>query len=366
MNTLFIRILFVFLSVLFLTIYTTTSVSGGFNLTNLAIGWTTGIVFGLAVLSTEVIFRKFNLRAFIIATLGLFFGYLMGQGILLLFEAALNLSSQQIEIETLSLIKIAIFLLSAYAGMMMTALGADEIYLSIPFFRFQPMNQKKKDLILENSILLDPRLLDLAHSGLVDNQVILPGFVLRDLMNQAESQDENIRYKAKKGLEIVKKLENYPDLKLRKDDTDFHDIKDNCQKLIKLARTLDANILTADLTKVQVSSIEGVKIINIHVLANGLKPITQSGEQIDVKIQRFGKEARQGVGYLEDGTMVVVNGGADFMGQTIRAFVLSVKHTSSGRLVFCNASDPEEKLCHAMDTLEPSPRNYFVSEGQYP
>lgn len=365
MNIIFIRILFVSLSVLFLTIYTTTAITGGLNLTNFAIGVTGGLSFGLVIISTEVLFRRFNLRSFILAALGLFFGYLMGQGVYLLFDAVLNISSLPLEIETLSLIKIAVFLLSAYVGMIMTALGADELYLSIPFFRFQPMNQKKKDLILENSILLDPRILDLANSGLIDNQTVIPCFVLRELMNQAESPDESIRYRAKKGLEIVKKLESYPELKLRKDETEFHDIKDPCQKLIKLARTLDANILTADLTKVQQSTIEGVKIINIHVLANGLKPITQSGEQIDIKIQRFGKEPRQGVGYLEDGTMVVVNGGADFMGQTIRAYVLSVKHTSSGRLVFCNAADQEDKLTQVMESLENSPRNYFIAETQY-
>jgi uncharacterized protein YacL len=105
---------------------------------------------------------------------------------------------------------------------------------------------------------------------------------------------------------------------------------------------IDADLLTADISRIEQASIEGVRIINIHTLSNALKPLTHSGETLTIKVQRYGKEPRQGVGYLEDGTMVVINGGADFIGETIKTHVLSVKHTSSGRMIFCNALEDEE------------------------
>lgn len=354
----FIRIVFIFLSVLFLSVYTTTTLTGGLTLTNLAIGVTTGLAFGFIVISTEVFFRRFQLKAFLLAALGLLFGYLMGQSIYLIFDTVLKLSDLALERETLSLIKIGLFLLTSYVGMVMTVLGADELYLSIPFFRFQSMNLKQKALLLDASVIQDPRLIDLTASGLLDTHVILPSFVSKELMNLCESPDENTRIKAKRGLEVIKRLEQSQEFKLRLDETDYPDIKDPFTKLQKLAREKEANIFTADISKMQLVNTEGVRIINFHHLANALKPISQSGEFIEVKIQRTGKDARQGVGYLDDGTMVVVNGGADFMGQTIRAQVLSVKHTASGRLIFCNVAEPEERLFF-------EERPFFIKETTY-
>ena len=200
---------------------------------------------------------------------------------------------------------------------------------------------EKKDLLLDGSVLSDARIIDLAGSGVVDNHLVIPRFLIKELYAQAELSDENTRIKAKRALDVAKKLEAIPELELRYNDTDFPDIKDPMNKLLRLGRLIDANILTADISRVQIATIEGVRIINIHSLSNSLKPLMQAGEQIRIKIQRYGKEPRQGIGYLEDGTMVVVNGGGQFIGETIDAQVLSVKHTSSGRMVFCNAADAE-------------------------
>jgi uncharacterized protein YacL len=172
----------------------------------------------------------------------------------------------------------------------------------------------------------------------------LARFLIKELYSQAENPDEMVRARARRSLEVIKKLENMPDLALRYNDTDFPEVRDVNSKLIRLARLVDANLLTADISRVQISTMEGVRVINVHSLSNSLKPLTQAGEFIKVKVQRFGKEPRQGVGYLEDGTMVVVNGGGDHIGATINARVLSVKHTASGRMIFCNAFDEEGEL----------------------
>ena len=147
--------------------------------------------------------------------------------------------------------------------------------------------------------------------------------------------------KARRCLDVIKKLESVPALEIKINDTDFPDVKEMQGKLIRLARLLDANLLTADINRIQMASIEGIRVINMHALSNALKPLMQAGEYIKIKIQRYGKEPRQGVGYLDDGTMVVVNGGGNYIGETIEAKVLSVKHTTSGRMIFCNAVDDE-------------------------
>ena len=143
--------------------------------------------------------------------------------------------------------------------------------------------------------------------------------------------------KARRCLEVIKKMEQLSHLGLRFNDTDFPEVKDTTSKFIRLARLIDGNVLTADISRVQMASIEGVQIINLHSLSNALKPLMETGEMVKIKVQRYGKEPRQGVGYLDDGTMVVINGGGNFIGEVIDAQVLSVKHTSSGRMIFCNA-----------------------------
>ncbi len=170
---------------------------------------------------------------------------------------------------------------------------------------------------------------------------MIPRFIIKELYASAEMGDEISKSKARRCLDVVKKLEAVPGLELRFNDTDFPDVKETQGKLMRLARLLDANLLTADISRIQIASVEGIRIINIHTLSNALKPLMQAGEFIKIKIQRYGKEPRQGVGYLDDGTMVVVNGGGNYIGEIIDAKVLSVKHTSSGRMIFCNAIDED-------------------------
>lgn len=338
----FTRILFMILSIFFLTTY---MISGpnGYTPANLGWGVLYGAILGFLLIGFDFLFKRFNLRAFNISIIGLFFGYLMGQALVLILSAILDISAASIHLQpqVLEVIKISLFLFGIYLGTLMTLRASDELYVSIPFVKFTPTTHKKRDLIVDGSILSDARIIDMAASGIIDNHLVIPRFLIKELYAQAEAPDEMARMKAKRGLEVAKKLEGIPELDLRYNDTDFPDVKDPMGKLVRLARLIDANIITADISRIQVAAIEGVKIINIHDLSNALKPLMQAGEHIKIKIQRYGKEPRQGVGYLDDGTMVVVNGGGQYIGETIDAQVLSVKHTTSGRMIFCNASDEE-------------------------
>ncbi|MBY0529472.1 MAG: PIN/TRAM domain-containing protein [Rhabdochlamydiaceae bacterium] len=310
---------------------------------NALIGVGTGILFSLLLFGFDTLFKRFNLRSFNIGIIGIFIGYLMGQALVLVFDAILDISRISIVLQpqTLEIIKIALFLFGTYLGTLMTLRAADELYVSIPFVKFAPTAQKKRDLIIDSSVLSDARIIDASATGLLDHQLIIPRFIIKELYALAEIGDEMAKSKARRSLEVIKKLEAIPELDLRFNDTDFPEVKDTHGKLVRLARLLDANIMTADISRVQMSSIEGIRVINIHSLSNALKPLMQAGEYIKIKVQRYGKEPRQGVGYLDDGTMVVVNGGGNYIGEVIDAKVLSVKHTSSGRMIFCNACDDE-------------------------
>lgn len=343
----FTRILFMILSIFFLTLYFVSGQEGG-TTANITIGVIAGAILGSCLIGFDLLFRRFNLRSFNIAVIGLFIGYLMGQALVLVLDSVLQISAASIQLNTttLEIIEISLFLFGIYIGTLMTLRSADELYVSIPFVKFTPTTHKKKDLVIDSSVLSDARILDMAATGLVDKHLVIPRFLIKDLYAQAEVSDELTRAKAKRSLEVAKKLENLPELELRYNDTDFPDVRDTMGKLVRLARLIDANILTADISRVQMAAIEGVRVINIHSLSNALKPLMQAGENIKIKIQRYGKEPRQGVGYLEDGTMVVVNGGGQFIGDTIEAQVLSVKHTSSGRMIFCNAKDEDGDYPH--------------------
>ncbi len=336
----FLRLFFFVLCIFFMTTYMLSSPTGTVP-ENALIGIVLGGGLGLLLIGFDTLFRKFNLRSFNIAIIGLFFGYLMGEALVLILKAILDISSATVlfQPQTIEMIEIALFLFGTYLGTIMTLKASDELYVSIPFIKFSPSEQKKKDLVLDSSAIVDARLIDLIATGLFDYQLVIPRFIIKEFYSQSEIGDEMSKSKAKKGLDHIKKLEEISHLHIRFSDTDFPEVRDPQGKLIRLARLIDANIFSADISKIQMSSIEGIKVINLHSLSTALKPLMQTGEYIKIKIQRHGKEPRQGVGYLDDGTMVVINGGGKYLGETIDGQVLSVKHTSSGRMVFCNACD---------------------------
>lgn len=328
--TKFVRLFFVSLSILFMMV-------------SLPSNGMLGLILGLGLGGLLIVFdiglKKISLRTFNVTVLGLFFGFLMGKALTLIFQSivvTVPLSATALEV-----IKSCLFLFGIYLGTILTLRSSDELYLSIPFVKFSSLSQKKKDLILDASTLMDARIIDLAATGLLDNHLLIPRFIVKDLLGQTEALDEISKAKAKRATEVLKKLQMHPELDLRIYDHDYPEITDPTVKLIRMARAIDANILTADISRVQMPPVEGVRIINIHALSNALKPLMQTGEEIKIKVQRYGKEPRQGVGYLEDGTMVVVNGGGSFIGEIIDAQVLSVKHTTSGRMIFCNAKDEQ-------------------------
>jgi uncharacterized protein YacL len=340
-STTFIRVLFVILSIIFMITYAA-GLQENPGISDYFLGALLGLIIGGILIGIDFVFKRFNLRSFNVAVLGLFFGYLLALALSVIFNAILNISEIHPNHFIVELIRIFIFLFGTYMGVIMTLRSSNELYVSIPFVKLTPSTSLTKDILLDISALCDPRIIDLASSGLLDKHLVLPRFVLKELHEQEESSDEMASSRSRRAIEVVKKLESQSDLGLRYQETDFPDIKEQTDKVLRLARLIDASVLSADINRVQMAQVEGVRIINIHALSNALKPLMQRGEVMRIKIQRYGKEDLQGVGYLDDGTMVVVNGGGDYIGETITAQVLSVKHTSSGRMIFCNVAEDEE------------------------
>jgi uncharacterized protein YacL len=189
--------------------------------------------------------------------------------------------------------------------------------------------------LVDTSVIIDGRIADICQSGFIEGTLLVPRFVLKELQNIADSADVLRRAKGRHGLDVLKVLQNDPalvTLKIIEDDP--KDIRDVDGKLVSLARRYNAKILTNDFNLNKVAQIEGVMVLNINDLANALKPVVLPDEQMQVKIIKEGKELGQGVGYLDDGTMVVVDGGRPYLGKSVEALVTSVLQTAAGRMIF--------------------------------
>jgi len=337
--------------------------TGGFTPTNLLFGILGGSAFTLLLTAADLLLKRCNWTLLSQTILGVALGILVGQALILVVGNIIDLAAWNASPDTLKFVYTMAYLLGVYLGL--ATITRLNIIGGSSATQQKSSKTVKKDIVMDASVLTDSRVIDLATSGLLDNHLVFPRFVLKELFAMAESTDENSKTKARRCLDVFKKLENVPGLNMRYSDIDYPELKDMMAKLLKLARSLDANIMTVDISRIQQSAIEDIKVININTLSNALKPLTQAGEYINIKIQRYGKEPRQGVGYLDDGTMVVVNGGAEYIGETIKSQVLSVKHTSSGRMIFCNSTDEsllseQESARNVASLDENHPSNFFA------
>lgn len=239
--------------------------------------------------------------------------------------------------------KSALSALSGCWGALVAIRCDEQLRGAVPFTPTAKESVNRKDVLLDSSVLQDPRIYDLASTGVFDDRLAVPRFIADEANTSLPLEESSSKTsKPRRAIDVIRQLEEIPHLNLRTVDDDQSQIKDPLQRLFQLAQKKGADILTSERYRLQPATSEFVRVINLHTLASALKPLMQTGETLTIKVQRYGKEIKQGVGYLEDGTMVVINGGGDFLGETIKAQVLSVKHTSSGRMIFCNALANED------------------------
>ena len=231
-------------------------------------------------------------------------------------------------------IKIVMVLILSYMGIIFAMRGRDEFSLIVPYVKFERQDQKDTVMILDTSAIIDGRIFDICQAKFIEGRFLIPRFVLKELQQVADSADALKRNRGRRGLEILNKLKKSSYVTLKIHDEDFPEIQAVDEKLIKLAKLLSVKILTNDFNLNKVAELQGVTILNINELANALRPVVLPGETMEVRLVKEGKEENQGIGYLEDGTMVVVDNSKKLIGQTIHATVTSVLQTSAGRMIF--------------------------------
>ena len=214
--------------------------------------------------------------------------------------------------------------------------GKDEFNIIIPYVRFARQDQSEEIIILDTSVIIDGRIVDIIATHFIEGRFLVPRFVLRELQQIADSQDPLKRNRGRRGLDILNRMQKGTDIEVKINEEDFPEIRDVDAKIVKLGKLLSAKILTNDFNLNKIAQLEGVVVLNINDLANALKPVVLPGEEMMVKITREGKEYNQGVAYLEDGTMIVIDNARNMIGQTATVVVTSVLQTSAGRMIFAN------------------------------
>ncbi len=192
--------------------------------------------------------------------------------------------------------------------------------------------------ILDTSVIIDGRIFDICKTGVIEGRLVIPGFVLVELRHVSDSADSLKRIRGRRGLDILHKIQNELDIPVEVDETDYDDVAEVDAKLLRLAQDTDGTVITNDFNLNKVASVQGVPVLNINDLANAIKPVFLPGEEMLVHVVKEGKEPGQGVGYLDDGTMIVVEGGRAFLDENVTATVTSVLQTSAGRMIFTKVS----------------------------
>jgi uncharacterized protein YacL len=239
------------------------------------------------------------------------------------------------ESHTRSFLELGVMLLMAYVGLVVGGNKGDLLNLSALGGVFGGEKQAKKAYkILDTSVIIDGRIADIAETGFLDGIIVIPQFVLRELQLVADSADSLKRNRGRRGLDILQRIQKITTLSIQIVEDDFPTVRDVDMKLIELAKVYEAKIITNDFNLNKVAQLQGVEVLNINELANALKPIVLPGEGMRVFILKEGKEYNQGVAYLDDGTMVVVDNARKMIGKTIDVSVTSVLQTTAGKMIF--------------------------------
>ena len=217
-------------------------------------------------------------------------------------------------------------------------LGAKRIQLLTPgsihqfFLESQPSTKNYK--ILDTSVIIDGRIADISETGFLEGVLIIPQFILKELQHIADSSDPIKRNRGRRGLEILHKIQKRVDVQVEIDERDFPKINEIDAKLVELGKLLQAKLITNDFNLNKVAELQGVSVLNVNELANALKPVVLPGEIIDVQVLKEGKEYGQGIAYLDDGTMIVIDHAKKLIGKAVSVSVTSVLQTTAGRMIF--------------------------------
>ncbi len=240
----------------------------------------------------------------------------------------------------LPFLELTILLWMTYCGLVVGAHKGEMLNLSALGGIFGgEISTKQQFKILDTSVIIDGRIADIVETGFLDGVLVIPQFVLRELQLVADSADSMKRNRGRRGLDILQKIQKNPDLQVRIVEDDFPQTREVDMKLIELAKLYNCSVVTNDFNLNKVATLHGVQVLNINELANALKPVVLPGEMMKVFIIKEGKESNQGVAYLDDGTMVVVDNARKLISTTVEISVTSVLQTTAGKMIFGRFDD---------------------------
>lgn len=338
MTLIFIRIFFIILSVIIGFQIGSFVRSGDVDYS--AMGGIIGLIIALSIIVVEFTMRKVSVRGLSSAVFGLIFGLIMAKLV------SDTLALIQVDETLLYSLRVVLTLVFCYLGMIVAIRGRDEFNIIVPYVKFSRQGQREEFVILDTSVIIDGRIADICNTRFLDGKFVVPRFVLKELQRIADSDDSLKRARGRRGMDILAKLQKNPNMDIKIHNEDFSDTKEVDAKIVRLAKVLGAKVFTNDYNLNKVAEIQGVKVLNVNELANALRPVVLPGETMDIRLIKEGKEYNQGVGYLEDGTMVVVDNGRRSIGQNVRVIVGSVLQTAAGRMIFGKLPEDMKKNRH--------------------
>ena len=293
------------------------------------LGMLAGFGFGGLLIAVDEMLKGFSLRAFSATTFGLLLGTVVA---MLIDRSGLFDNSDE---TTRWLIRLSLFLSFGYIGIVLAMRSNKEDFsLIIPYVRFAPQNKPDNLLLLDTSVIIDGRIAELIEANFLEGLIVVPRFVLRELQQIADSADPIKRARGRRGLDMLNRLQKNQKIEIKLHDGDYPEEKEVDTKLVRLAKNLNAKLFTNDYNLGKIAELQSVSYVNLHDLAKSLRTVLLPGEVLSLRIVREGKDKGQGIGYLPDGTMVVVNNGHSAIGQQVDVIVQSLLQTGAGIIVF--------------------------------
>ena len=287
-----------------------------------------GLLLGVLVVLTDLLLKGFSLRGLSAVTLG------MGLGSLIAYLISASPLFERADDQDKFLVRLALFLVVTYLATVIALRGKDEFNLVIPYVRFVPHEVDVPLVVVDTSVLIDGRIARVCETGFLSVALVIPRFVLKELSLVADSPDSQKQAKGRRGLEILAELRRIKNLDIRIVESEVGKQDELNAKLIFLAQSMSAKILTTDFNLAKMAEFQGVPWLNLNALAKSLRSELMVGEQLDVLLLKPGRDEGQAVGYTEDGSMVVVNGGRALIGRSVVAEIISVLPSGTGKMIF--------------------------------
>ncbi|MFA5088012.1 MAG: PIN domain-containing protein [Candidatus Omnitrophota bacterium] len=297
------------------------------------VGTGVGCLCGIVLIVVETSFHRVSVRGLSSMVFGLLLGVFMAQ----LISNILALLPLEDYIQSIS--RVILTLVFSYLGAVMALRGKDEFNLIIPYVRFKRQDVREEMILLDTSAIIDGRIADIYRTDFLAGHLIVPRFVLQEMQRLSDSSDSLKRQRGRRGMEILRAMQKDSSMDVRIQEEDFSEEQSVDDKLVRLAKILEASICTTDYNLSRVATIQGVSVLNIHDLVNAVKVVIFPEEELDIRLIKDGKEAGQAIAYTDDGTMIVVSNARQFIGQRKKVKVSSVLQTQAGRIIFAKLLD---------------------------